>query len=262
VRQSTNEAPYKTLIEILPQIIGQGFPEADQQNIIQINRKILEMKDSIRLFCGALALLDFSELQIAQAKAIHNAPNPGPINPQRSIQAHQAYNAATENPSAWIEIAGRDAGITIQDFAASFYAAKSRILGCKVLKNLVIKKELAIIATLLGEYFPHAKDIRHGVAHPSDISNTPARNAFSGSYHADGLSIGNSIDTLIKGTGRVLVVTIDHQIFRCVIDQEALRKLIDIQQKFCAIVESLEKLSKQKYRELSQISKNSLSKNK
>lgn len=212
-------------------ILWTELPESERDDACMVSRKIIELNLCRNRFKGALALLDFSQAAMTAAKinrdcvrAMHHAGS------SEWNNATASYRDSIDLHSIWLNIAGRDAAITLWDFAASLYAIRERTELCPTLKSFLKPKSLEHAVSLFHQHFPNAKKIRHASAHPSDMTNTPEANAASQDLDAFGFRIRNSSEYMISGMyGRDVVVTIGHEVLSCKLAEETVATLIQIE---------------------------------
>jgi hypothetical protein len=156
------------------------LPEDEQEHMRLAQAHLYDLERYVERFRGALSLMDYAAGQVVAAKARDVAAEPGKIDPQASMARHRRYLADIRDPQIWRQIAARDAALTIWDFLTAFRGVKSRIEDCPTFRALMDMPELNQTESLCTNYFPNAKSVRHGAAHPSDVANTLERNAFTG----------------------------------------------------------------------------------
>ena len=219
-----------------PRVPSLAFPGSQHGVVELLNHKLSELDDHRVRFAGVLSLFDFSTASIQSALNAYQMAKAADPTGDSWADARVVRDDAMEYPRIWKKIAARDGAITIWDFGTALYAAIKHTASLKSLE--IENRHLDRIAKAFSSKFPDAKHVRHGVGHPSDISNTPKRNVASGSFKNASMAINKTEKLSISGIfGRDVVVTIEKRIVKCTIDQNTLDSLVDIEFSFYELVQ-------------------------
>lgn len=177
------------------------MPDTERQTAMIVSTQLLNLDAYLERFSAAISLYEDAEQR------------------QSSLTADAATTRANWADNRkffqWQQIAARDACLTVADFKDALASLKHNIANSPTLRPIFSQQTIDAALTKVDTNFPHYKDIRDAVAHPSDQSYSEAkkqRHSVDGSVDVTGLINGaNATGLIIQAqiNNRSIVVTRD-----------------------------------------------------
>ena len=223
---------------IPPQIIITELAEEDAETAWHIRNQLGELTLYVDRFSAALALIERSRSEVSDLKAARTAEKNrlrGTPEYMRVHDAQKEFMDLIHRLHTWIQMAARDAVMTIWDFTRTVVEIRYNLDSCPSLNALVPRPQLEKALGEMGKAFPNRKYTRHAAAHPADMGKTRKernRHATSEKIELDGFlsSGGNvSLSSVITGDG-VVSWTYEGRLIQAHINEGGLANLIRIRE--------------------------------
>ena len=130
----------------------------------------------------------------------------------------------------WVEIALRDAAMTIHDFKKAMFQIKNILDNVAALKAAMDYPLFLNTATqLYPKHFPDAKKTRNAAGHPVDIMNTKKRNQTKGTFKVEGYGTIRPTNMFVGNVyNQTMTTHIDGQMVSITLSSEAVTKLKEV----------------------------------
>ncbi|WP_217568815.1 hypothetical protein [Mesorhizobium sp. GbtcB19] len=157
------------------------------------------------LFGAAVQLFDYAngESDKETAEGLDAASHPAEDGERRiaKIRAYMNRRKSSAPYVLWAGIAARDGGMTLFHTLRSMQSVKTTLDRSKAIrdKTKVEMKTIEKSLSLFREKFPDITEVRNAIAHNADILKNPEKNAFTGGYESDAISIGEESSGFFMG---------------------------------------------------------------
>lgn len=132
----------------------------EQYHVMVILFNLTKLNDFVNDFAAAIALNDSMKQQMSISKYVK-----GPTNSLTEVQAYHTWKL-------WGDIAGRDATMTIYNYAHTLNGVRSGIKNSPTLLSISDAKKLRSAFQNLGKEFPNYELARNAVGHRGETYNT------------------------------------------------------------------------------------------
>jgi hypothetical protein len=239
---------HRNFSEGMPYVDGPGLPQEERERARSIDNRLSLLASLLERFAAALALVDLCEAQRAATNALiadalrarkaaaADAPDGGgPAASRTMFAAIAASNDCSEFAISWIYMAARDAFIAIRDFEETLHGLRTAIRRIPTIAALVSDDAINAAITEFSREFPHAKLMRHAMAHPAYTTNKRDEHSYTGPpVNVPGIKITGDVTlhgvTISGIAGRTITVTFLHKIVSYDMTAATLQKLINVQQ--------------------------------
>lgn len=138
----------------------------------------------------------------------------------------------------WKLIAARDGAWSISNLGYTIEYFRGSLGAYPTLRSMIDHKELRAAQKMYAEFFPHFPSIRHSLAHGPDMTmNQQKRDEhyYQGPFRSDGQIIeGDRTKIMVKHSlnGRTYQTTFSGQLLSYEINEDTLRKMVQIKDRF------------------------------